>query len=198
MGAVRLNEIEAEYEGEVTIDWRSYLLRPEPEARPMKKFAEYTQSWKNPAELEPRATFNQWDTSSQPPSHSLPSAMAGKVAASQGPEAYRAFSERVFRAYFTENRTISDRGVLLAIATEAGLDRDAFDRYWIENEEEIKKAVFSDYVTAVESEITGVPAVVVDRTWLVPGAVDTQHYRDLIAQAKAQEEASADGPETPE
>ena len=184
---MRLNEIEAEYQGEVTVEWRSYLLRPEPEARPMKKFADYTQSWKNPAELEPRATFNQWDGSSQPPSYSLPSAIAGKVAATQGPEAYRAFSDRLFKAYFTENRTISDRGVLLSVAAEAGLDRDAFDRHWIENADELKKAVFSDYVTAVESEITGVPAVVVDRTWLVPGAVDAQNYRDLIAQAKAKE-----------
>jgi predicted DsbA family dithiol-disulfide isomerase len=183
---VRLNEIEAEYKGQVTVEWRSYLLRPEPEPRPMEKFTDYTKSWERPAGLEPRASFNAWSGENQPPSHSLPSAIAGKVAAAQGPEAYRAFSDQVFKAYFTENRTISDRDVLTAIAVEAGLDGDVFTGHWDANAETLEHDVMVDYLSAVKSEITGVPAVVVNRSWVIPGAVETDEYRSIISQAQEQ------------
>ena len=181
---MRLNEIEAEYEGAVTVDWRSFLLRPEVEDRPMDKFTRYTESWERPGGLEPRASFRQWSGEHQPPSHSVPPAVAGKVAARQGAEAYRNFSDGMFKAYFTENRTISDTDVIVAIAGETGLDQQTFVDDWNGNTEELTRAVFSDYYSAVESEITGVPAVVVDRKWLIPGAVDTDQYRSMIAEAQ--------------
>jgi predicted DsbA family dithiol-disulfide isomerase len=185
---VRLEEIGQEFGEDVTIEWRSFLLRPEPEPRPMEKFVKYTKSWENPAALEPRATFNQWSGENQPPSHSVPSAIAGKVAASQGNAAYHSYSERLFKAYFTENRTISDREVLNDLAGEADLDVEAFDAYWDANADELQKAVFNDYVTAIQSEITGVPAVVVNRQWVLPGALDTEQYRRVINKAQSQEQ----------
>lgn len=152
----------------------------------MEKFTKYTESWERPGGLEPRAAFRRWSGDHQPPSHSVPPAVAGKVAARQGPEAYRNFSDGMFKAYFTENRTISDTDVIVAIAGETGLDQQTFVDDWNTNTDEVTREVFSDYYSAVESEITGVPAVVVDRKWLIPGAVDTDNYRSMIAEAQQQ------------
>jgi predicted DsbA family dithiol-disulfide isomerase len=185
---VRLGQLEEEFGDDVQITWRSFLLRPEPEERPMEAFTEYTTKWVRPASLEPRATFNTWSGLHQPPSHSFPSAIAGKVAAGFGPEVGKTFSDRLFHAYFTENRTISDRSVLREIAGQAGIDEASFDRRWGEQEDELIKDVWRDHATAVQSGINGVPAVVVNRRWLVPGAVGLDQYREAVTYARAHPE----------
>ena len=46
-----------------------------------------------------------------------------KLAQSKGRELGDAFVERMYKAYFTENRILADRETLLSIAEEMGLDR---------------------------------------------------------------------------
>lgn len=181
---MRLAETAERYGDQLTISWRSFLLRPEPEARTLEAFTKYTTSWERPAGMEPRAPFaTPWSGEHAPPSHSFPSSLAGKVAETFGAEAFEAFAMALFRAYFVEHRTISDRDVLADVAAAAGLDRTEFGRRWADNETELTKAVWRDYATAVQSGINGVPAVVVDRQWLVPGAVDVDDYGRVIAKA---------------
>lgn len=182
---MRLADIAAIYADRVRIVWLSFLLRPEPEPRPVEQFIEYTTKWANPASLEPRTRFNTWSGDNAPPSHSFPSALAGKVAATFGNEARDAYSMRLFEAYFTENRTISDRDVLLAIAAEAGLDRAEFDRRWRGDEDDLTQQVWGEYRLAAESGIRGVPAVVVNRRMIVSGAVEVEAYQDAISQVLA-------------
>lgn len=189
---MRLEQLTEELGSEVEVTWRSFLLRPEPEPRPMEKFVEYTHHWSRPAAMEPQATFHTWSGEHQPPSHSLPAAVAGKVASGFGAPARAAFSDRLFRAYFADNRTISDREVLLDVAAEAGLDRSEFDRRWDDQEDELTKQVWRDHATAVQSGISGVPAVVVNRRWLIPGAVDVEQYREAVTYAKAHPEEAGE------
>jgi predicted DsbA family dithiol-disulfide isomerase len=181
---VRLADLAEELGDQITTRWRSFLLRPEPEERPLEAFRRYTEKWERPASMEPRARFNTWSGEHQPPSHSLPSSVAGKVAESFGPQAERAFHDRLFPAYFSENRTISDRSVLLEVAGEAGLDPVEFDRRWQADEDELTREVWRDYATAVQSGIQGVPAVVVSRRWLISGAVDVEEYRQAVAKVQ--------------
>ena len=48
--AVRLQRIEEEFGDAVQVEWRSYLLRPNPVARrDLERFRAYTQSWLRPA-----------------------------------------------------------------------------------------------------------------------------------------------------
>ncbi|MEE9414619.1 MAG: hypothetical protein V3V01_04985, partial [Acidimicrobiales bacterium] len=108
---MRLDQVKSEFGAAVEIEWKAFLLRPTPEPRPMDKFIRYTESWARPAELEPAATFNQWSGEHEPPSHSLPSAIAGKVAAGFGPELFEKFHWRLLESDFTENRTVSDVAV---------------------------------------------------------------------------------------
>ena len=184
VGAIRLGDIAREEGDAVDWQWRSYLLRPEPQPRPREEFVQYTQGWARPGSMEPRARFTTWAADNPPPSHSFPAALAAKVAARLGPDAAVAYRAALFPAYFTDNRTISDRNVLVDLAAEAGLERDTFEQAWRDHEDELLKEVWVDHATAVQSGIQGVPAVVVNRRWLVSGAVEADEYRAVIAQAR--------------
>ena len=189
---MRLDQVVEEYGDDVELIWRSFMLRPEPEERSTEKFVEYTRSWERPAALEPKVTFRTWSTDNPPPSHSAPSAVAGKVAARFGPERYRAFHRRVMEAYFTENRTISDRSVLLDIAEEAGIDRQAFDQRWQEEGEALLGQVVAEHNEAVGAGINAVPSLVVGEKYLVAGAVDVADYRQVIDTYRRESIAEAD------
>ncbi len=191
---MRLEQVVEEYGDDVELIWRSFMLRPEPEERSAEKFAEYTRSWERPASMEPTVTFRTWSTDNAPPSHSMPSAVAGKVAARFGPERYRAFHRRAMEAYFTENRTISDRSVLLDLAEEAGIDREAFDQRWQEEGEALLAEVVAEHNEAVGAGINAVPSLVVGEKYLVAGAVDVADYRRVIDTYRS-ETATEPGPD---
>lgn len=181
---MRLDEIVAEYGDEVEVNWWTFMLRPEPEERSLEKFTSYTKSWERPGSMEPKTVFNEWSGQNDPPSHSMPSAIAGKVAESFGPDSYQAFHHAALKAYFTENRTISDRDVLLEIAGEAGLDKVEFDARWQSQEQKLISAVVSEHNQAIGVGINSVPSLVVGERYLVPGAVDVETYREVIEQFK--------------
>jgi predicted DsbA family dithiol-disulfide isomerase len=177
---VRLDRVAENYGDRVELSWRSFMLRPEPEERSMEAFTSYTSSWSRPAELETSITFNQWSGDHEPPSHSLPSAVAGKVAATFGPEAYQDFHLAVMAAYFTDNRTISDWDVLVDVATGVGIDGDEFARRRGLSEEGLVGEIVTEHNEAVGAGISGVPALVVGERYLVPGAVEVSQYHEVI------------------
>lgn len=181
MGAVRLDQVKSEFGDAVDIEWKAFLLRPEPEPRPMDKFTRYTQSWARPGSLEPAATFNEWSGEHEPPSHSLPSAIAGKVAATFGPELFEKFHWRLLESYFTENRTVSDIDVLVGIAGEAGIDATEFRTTMGDGAQGFAAAVIDDHNAAVNSGINGVPAVVVNGEFPFTGAQETDFYRNIVS-----------------
>ncbi len=180
---MRLAAIEEEFGDQVNVEWKSFLLRGEPEPRTMEKFTRYTKSWENPGSMEPRTIFNEWSGDHEPPSHSVPSSVAGKAAQTLGPDVYRAFSMAMFAAYFTENRTISDRSVQLDIAESVGIDRDVFAGLLDDESKTLEQAVWNDYRTAINNEVTAVPSVVVEDQWVLPGALDEEQYRRIVRRA---------------
>jgi predicted DsbA family dithiol-disulfide isomerase len=99
-----------------------------------------------------------------------------------------AMQERLFAAYFSEGRAISDRETLAELAAEAGLDagevRDmlASDRFADE--------VRADERTAAGFGITGVPFFVLDRRLGVSGAQPVEVMLGALEEA-AQLETSA-------
>ena len=95
---VRLHRLQEELDGGLEIEWRSFLLRPQPDPRrTLEKFKRYTDSWKRPAEEEPSAGFRVWATEEGPPSHSIPPHLVAKAAATLGPEAFENIHERILR-----------------------------------------------------------------------------------------------------
>jgi predicted DsbA family dithiol-disulfide isomerase len=157
---VRLRRLEVELAGRVEIAWRSYLLRPEPNGpRDLEKFRSYTKGWLRPAAEPDAGTFQVWQGDEGPPSHSLPPHLVARAAAELGRSVFDALHERLFSAYFAENRDISRTETLRAIWRECALPEAAFER---RADPAIREAVLADYKEAIELGIHGVPAVRID------------------------------------
>ncbi|HSL58650.1 MAG TPA: DsbA family oxidoreductase [Acidimicrobiales bacterium] len=99
-------------------------------------------------------------------------------AAAQGP-----LKERLLLAYFTEGANVADPAALAGFAAEAGLDADAAG-------EVLASGAFADEVAAdlrmaVERELTGVPAFVIEDRLLIPGAQEVDTLRTVLERARA-------------
>lgn len=182
---MRLDSVRREVGELLAVEWRAFLLRPEPREGPLDRFRRYTESWRRPAEAEPAAAFRVWDGDALPPSHSRPPAVAGKVAATFGAGAFDRFHLALMRAYFAENRTISERDVILDVAGTVGLDTEAFARLLDERGAELDAAVVADHRDALARGIAAVPTVVVhddDDEYVLTGALRTDQYSRVVAR----------------
>lgn len=177
---MRLEKIETEYADTVEVVWKSFMLRPTPQPRSLEQHREYTRSWLNPASQPESGEFSVWATENSPPTHSVPALVAGKAAATFGHEAFHRFHREVMRAYFAENRTISDLEVLADVAGTATIPSGEF-RERLENDwQTFEDQVFAEHTEAVSLGVTGIPSVVVDDALLIPGAVEADVYRRVI------------------
>ena len=181
---MRLERLREEFGAALTLDWRSYLLRPRPDpARTLARFAAYTRSWLRPAADADAGTFRVWQGDAGPPSHSLPPHLVAKAAARLGPDAFARIHAALLYAYFAANRDITDAATLGAIWREAGLPADALAAA---DDPAIARAVRAEHDEAVALGLTGVPAVRLDGSDVaVPGAQPIETYRRWIAKRLA-------------
>jgi predicted DsbA family dithiol-disulfide isomerase len=178
---VRLAKIEKEHPDTLEVTWKSFLLRPHSEPKPLDKFRRYTQSWMRVAEQPDGARFRVWSTDEEPPSHSVPPAIAVKAAARQG--MFDRYHLALMDAYFYENRNVTALDTIVDVAVANGLDRE---RFLVDlADESLARAVIDDHNEAVGQGISGVPNVVVDGILPIPGAQDTAFYRHVIAKRLA-------------
>lgn len=91
--------------------------------------------------------------------------------------------ERLYRAYFTEQRSVFDAESLLAVAVEAGLD-EAEARAVLDGDA-FADAVEADIEQAREYGITGVPFYVIDGRYGVSGAQPVEVFSSALEQAHA-------------
>jgi predicted DsbA family dithiol-disulfide isomerase len=182
---VRLEQLSERVGDLVAIEWRSYLLRPEPREPSIEKFRAYTQSWLRPASMAPEVSFVPWATDNVQPSHSLPSAVAGKVAASFGAEAWDRYHVALMRAYFTDNRTISEVEVQVDVAEDCGLDRDEFAQRLAVDGEELAALVRQEHAAAMDHMVTAVPTVLVNDVLPIPGAQELDVYLNVVERIAA-------------
>ncbi|MEM7411900.1 MAG: DsbA family protein [Myxococcota bacterium] len=180
--SVRLHRLEVE-EPDVEIEWRSYLLRPEPRGgRDPEKFRAYTRSWQRPASEEDSGSFRIWASDAPPPSHSVPAHQVAKAARLVGEEAFRRMHQRLLVAYFEQNQDISDARTLRALWDELQLAGDAFDRH---ADDDIVAAVHAEHQEAIGCGATGVPAVrLADYDVAVTGALPYEAYRRWVAKER--------------
>ncbi|MGQ0824442.1 MAG: DsbA family oxidoreductase [Actinomycetota bacterium] len=180
VAALRIHEVQRAVGDILRVEWRSFLLRPQPEDRPLDRFRRYTESWARPADAEPRAQFRVWEGDARPPTHSLPPAIAGKAAATFGLDTFDRFHVALMRAYFAENRTISDRAVILDVAAGVGLDSGALAIRLDADSDELMAAVVADQEDALSRGIAAVPTVVIDDEDVVTGALPTEAYSRIV------------------
>jgi predicted DsbA family dithiol-disulfide isomerase len=88
-------------------------------------------------------------------------------------------SERLFAAYFSEGLLISDHECLNELAREVGVD-DA-SSLWTSDAYSLD--VRADESAAQELGVTGVPAILIDQTFMVLGAQGVDKIADVLQRA---------------
>ena len=91
--------------------------------------------------------------------------------------------ERLYRAHFTERRSIFDSGSLVTLAGEAGLDPQEVRR--VLDDATYGDAVEADNVEARSLGVTGVPFFVLDGRHGIAGAQPPELFAEALRQAAA-------------
>ena len=98
--------------------------------------------------------------------------------------------ERLYRAYFTEKRSLFDTGSLVALAAEAGLDPDEVRRVLAGTE--YADAVARDIDEARRLGANGVPFFVIDQRYGISGAQPAEVFSEALTRAWADAHAMSD------
>lgn len=179
---MRLDKLIEQMGDRVAVDWKAFLLRPEPKTGERSAFVEYTKSWLRPAELEPEAKFTVWASDEDQPSSSVPAQVAFKAVEAIAPERAKPFHDRIMRGYFTENRNISNSEVLMELANDVGVDVTELASAGTARRDEFTQAVIDEHNDAMSNNVTGIPTVLFENQFPVPGAQTVETYVNVIAR----------------
>jgi predicted DsbA family dithiol-disulfide isomerase len=97
-------------------------------------------------------------------------------------------AEKLFRAYFEDEKNITDPRVLLEAGVEAGLEREAVQK--LLDSEEGGAEVDSEAKTASRRLVTGVPYYSIQGKYSVEGADEPETFLEVFEQIKEDETAS--------
>jgi len=95
-----------------------------------------------------------------------------------GPEAQTALKLALFKAHFNHRRNLGDRAVLLDIAAENGLHREAAKAAL--DDPDLEARVAAEEAQAWDMNISGVPAMIVNSKFLIPGAQAPEVYVNAL------------------
>ena len=93
-----------------------------------------------------------------------------KLAYSKGREFGDRFADRLYDAFFRDNKVLADHEVLLSVADDMGLDRSEAEAH--------------------SYGITAVPFFIVNGKYGIPGAVDIEDFKRILRAALDEEDAS--------
>lgn len=105
----------------------------------------------------------------------------------RGWRAQTALKMALFTAYFQVRRDVSNVDVLCDIAEEQGMDR-AVALAWI-NDVALTETVRAEMAHWTDQNITGVPAIIFDQKYIVPGAQSAETFADVINKILAKRSA---------
>ena len=97
----------------------------------------------------------------------------------------------LFEAHFNQRRRIGEREVLLDVAEEVGLDRAAAAAAL--DDEELARKTRVEERAAMEMNITGVPAMIVEGRFMIPGAQPPEAYVNALRRVAEKTVAVAEG-----
>ncbi len=102
-----------------------------------------------------------------------------------GPAAQTQLKLALFRAHFNERKNVSDHEVLLDVAASTGLHREAARAALAD--EALEARVVAEERQAWDMNISGVPAMVVNGKFLIPGAQSPETYVDALRRVAEKE-----------
>jgi predicted DsbA family dithiol-disulfide isomerase len=106
----------------------------------------------------------------------------------RGWQAQTALKMALFKAYFQDRRDVSNEAVLLDVAEAQGMDREVA-AVWLADEA-LTQAVRDEQAYWLDQNITGVPAIVFDGKFMVPGAQSAETFADVIAKVLRKREVA--------
>ncbi|TAD71467.1 MAG: DsbA family oxidoreductase [Sphingomonadales bacterium] len=106
-----------------------------------------------------------------------------------GPQVQTALKLALFRAHFNERKTLGDRDVLLDIAASVGLHREAAKSAL--DDPDLEARVLAEEAQAWDMNISGVPAMIVEGKFLIPGAQAPEVYVNALRRVAEKTRAAA-------
>jgi predicted DsbA family dithiol-disulfide isomerase len=106
----------------------------------------------------------------------------------RGWKAQTALKLALFKAYFQDRRDVSDEAVLLDIAESQGMDRNAAAAWLVDGV--LTQTVRAEQAHWFDQNITGVPAIIFDQKFMVPGAQSAETFAGVIGKLLAKREAA--------
>lgn len=105
----------------------------------------------------------------------------------RGPEAQTRLKLALLRAHFNHRRRIGEEAVLLEVARECG--RDGKEAAAALEDDAIAKRVRALQAEAWDRNISGVPAMVIEGGFLVPGAQPPETYANVLRRVVSKRQA---------
>lgn len=179
----------------VEVHYRSYQLDPDATYDPEKSFTETFSELKQipveqvkqmNAQIAARAkeVGLNYNFADMKYSNTFDSHRLLQYAKTEGKE--EELTERLFYAYFTESRLLSDHETLLQLAEEVGLDRDKVKQ--VLSSDQYKEEVLSDIGLAYQIGVRGVPYFVFNNKYAVSGAQPKEVFVEVLQKVLAEEE----------
>lgn len=106
-----------------------------------------------------------------------------------GPAVQTKLKLALFKAHFNERKNLADRDILLDIAAESGLHREAAKAAL--DDKELETRVIQEEGAAWDHNITGVPAMIVNRKFMIPGAQAPDVYANALRRVVEKSRATA-------
>lgn len=95
-------------------------------------------------------------------------------------------SEKLFDAYFTQNRKLAKHDVLVEIGVDAGLDeKEILD---VLNSNLYNSTVEKDEYTALQNGIHTVPFYIIDNKYSIPGALSYNDFKSVLSKVISENE----------
>lgn len=107
--------------------------------------------------------------------------LLAEAAKDQGREKFYALHEKLFKAFFVENKNIGDRGILRELAVQCSIDGNGVELVW--QDEKYQQRILSNYHVARQLDIQAVPSFIFGErklTGVVTEAVMRSAARDLV------------------
>ena len=189
-----LNELDSEID--VQLRWRPFELNPdmpqqgeEQEAHLQRKYGRSAEEgaavrgqMKSIADSAGVSLSYQGEAEDAPPAMMWNTRKAHKLLTfaldEAGPKVQTELKLALFKAHFNERKNVSDETVLLDIAAGVGIHREAAKSALLDDELEAR--VVSEERQAWDLNISGVPAMIVNGKFMIPGAQAPETYVNAL------------------
>ena len=209
IGYGQLSKALAELEGEIAaeIRWRPFELNPQMPAEGEEQEAHLARKYGRSAE-QGAALRGQMKAIADSAGVSLSYEVEGEAPPAMmwntrdchkllafaleeaGPQVQTALKLALFRAHFNQRRALNDRAVLLDIAASAGLHREAAKAAL--DDPDLEARVIAEEQQAWDLNISGVPAMIVENKFLIPGAQAPEAYVNALRRVAEKTRTAAE------